>query len=320
MFSGGLDSILACRLILEQKVEVTALYFLNPFHQIPKTAGQYQVRRATAELGIPLKIIPLRNEYIQLIKKPKHGYGAGMNPCIDCRIFTFSLAKRFMEQTGADFVFSGEVLGQRPLSQHLQAMKMIAKNSGLEGKLLRPLSARLLEPTLPEIEGLIQRERLLNLQGRSRKPQLALAEKYCIKDYPNPAGGCLLTDKKFSSRLSEAFAHNEETVRDVKILRIGRHFRLPSGKKVIVGRNERENRVLYNLASQADTILEPFDIPGPLVILVKSGSAEDIETAARLCARYSDGKDLERVKIRSADRTLNVSPLEQEKVRQILVD
>ncbi|MEO0068104.1 MAG: tRNA 4-thiouridine(8) synthase ThiI [candidate division WOR-3 bacterium] len=320
MFSGGLDSILACRLILEQKVDVIALHFLNPFHPFPKSSARYPVRKAAEQLGIPLKIIPLREEYIQMVKKPKYGYGAGMNPCVDCRIFTLKLAKRFMEQVGADFVFSGEVLGQRPLSQHLQAMKLIEKISGLEGRLLRPLSARLLEPTLPETEGVIDREKLLFLQGRSRKPQIALAEKYGIRDYPNPAGGCLLTDKTFSQRLKEAFGHNEETVRYIKILRIGRHFRLPSGKKAVVGRNERENRALYNLATKDDTILEPVDVAGPLVLVIKSDAIDDIETAARLCARYSDGKHLGQVQIRCDDRTFNVAPLEEEKIRKIRID
>lgn len=320
MFSGGLDSILACRLILEQKVDVIALHFLNPFLPFPKSSCRYPVRTAAEQLGIPLKIIPLRKNYIQMVKKPRFGYGAGINPCVDCRIFTLILAKKFMEAAGADFVFSGEVLGQRPLSQHLQAMKLIEKNSGLEGKLVRPLSARLLEPTLPEIQGLIEREKLLPLQGRSRKPQIALAKKYGIKDYPNPAGGCLLTDKTYAKRLKEAFKYNEETVRDMKILRVGRHFRLPSGKRVVVGRNERENRVLDNLVSKNDAVFEPVAVAGPLVLLINSGSNEDIETASRLCARYSDAKDKPKVQIRWADQILNVSPLEEEKISQIRID
>jgi tRNA U34 2-thiouridine synthase MnmA/TrmU len=320
LFSGGLDSILACALILEQKIPVVALNFLNPFHPVPKKGERYLPLKMAHQLGVPLKIIPLRQDYIALIKKARYGYGAGMNPCIDCRIYTFTIARSFMEHTGADFVVSGEVLGERPMSQHRQAMDLIARKSGLSGRLLRPLSARLLEPTIPELNGMVNRENLLAIYGRSRKPQIALAAKFGIKEYPNPAGGCLLTDKTFARRLQEAFNHQEESIRDLKLLRIGRHFRLESGKKVVVGRNEHENKIINNLATSADIILQPVENAGPTVLLLKSGSEQDLLTAARLCARYSDAKNLPQVKIGCRMRTLTVAPLEEETIRRYRID
>lgn len=319
LLSGGLDSILACRLILEQGVQVFGLNFVSPFCTCTRKGCRHEARKAAESLGIPLKVVAKGEEYIQLIKKPRHGYGSAMNPCLDCRIFTFVQAKGYMKEIGARFVFTGEVLGERPMSQHLQALRLIERESGLEGLVLRPLSAKLLEPTIPEKEGLVDREKLLAIQGRSRKPQITLAAHYGLKDYPCPAGGCLLTEKKFALRLKEAFAHNEDTLRDVKVLKVGRHFRLPSGRKVIVGRNELENRVLTNLAQSDDIVIEPVEVPGPVVVVWCGGGEEDIEVAARLCARYSDGKVLSRVKVRAGVRVFDVAPLEEEKIQAFRV-
>lgn len=317
LLSGGLDSILACRLLLEQGIEVFGLNFVTPFHTGTKKGCQNEARKAAEQLGIPFKVLPVGEEYIEMIKRPKHGYGSGMNPCIDCRIFFFSRAGKFMAEIGADFVFTGEVLGERPMSQHLQALKLIERESGLSGRVLRPLSAKLLEPTLPEIAGLVDREKLLSIQGRSRKPQIALAEKFGIKDYPGPAGGCLLTDRSFAMKLRDAFAHNEDSLRDMQILKVGRHFRLLSGRKVVVGRNEAENIVLINLARKEDIIIEPAEIPGPTVVLFSGNAGNDIAIAARLCARYSDGKSQPLVKIRCGGIFLNVAPLDNEAVQKI---
>lgn len=315
LFSGGLDSILACCLMLEQKIEVIALNFLNPFNPAPKKGERYQPQKMSQLLKIPLKIVPLGQDYINLIKNARYGYGAGMNPCLDCRIYTFTLARNFMEQIGADFVVTGEVLGERPMSQHRQAMDLIEKKSGLYGRLLRPLSARLLMPNVPELNGLVERYQLLAIQGRSRKPQLALAAKFGIRGYPNPAGGCLLTDKTFTPRLRDAFKHGEDSLREIKLLKIGRHFRLGSGKKVIVGRNEYENKIIKNLATASDILLQPLEIAGPTVIILKPESDEDLITAAGICARYSDGKKLPRVKIVYLNQIITVPPLNEEKLQ-----
>lgn len=319
LLSGGLDSILACRLILEQGVQVFGLNFVSPFCTCTSKGCRHEARKVAESLGISLKVVAKGEEYIQLIKKPRHGYGSAMNPCLDCRIFTFVQAKEYMEEIGARFVFTGEVLGERPMSQHLQALRLIERESQLEGLVLRPLSAKLLEPTIPEKEGLVDREKLLAIQGRSRKPQIALAAHYGIKDYPCPAGGCLLTEKNFALRLKEAFAHNEDTLRDVKVLKVGRHFRLRTGRKVIVGRNELENRVLTNLVQADEIVIEPVDVPGPVVVVWRGGGEGDIEVAARLCARYSDGKNLPRVKVRAGVRVFDVTPLEEEKIRAFRV-
>ncbi len=327
LLSGGLDSILACRLILDQGIEVIGFNFVTPFctcikgkqkqRNVEAKGCQYEARRAAEKLGIPLKVMAKTKEYIQMIKSPKHGYGSGMNPCIDCRIFILSCARDYMKEVGADFVFTGEVLGERPMSQHLQALKLIEQESGLSGRILRPLSAKLLEPTIPEKEGLVDRERLLGIQGRSRKPQIALAGEYGIKDYPCPAGGCLLTDKNFAQKLRDAFAHKEESLRDIQILKVGRHFRLPSGRKVVVGRNEFENRVLLNLTDAQDAVFEPVDVPGPVVVIfhAENLSEEELLLTAQLCTRYSDGKNLPSVKVKSGDREWRVSSLSEEKVR-----
>lgn len=319
LLSGGLDSILACRLILDQGIEVFGLNFVSPFCTCTKNGCRHEAQRAAENLQIPLKVVPTGVEYIQMIKNPKHGYGSGMNPCIDCRIFTFTRARRYMEEIGAQFVFTGEVLGERPMSQHLQALQLIERESGLTGRLLRPLSARLLEPTVPEKEGLVDREKLLAIQGRSRKPQIAIAHQYNIKDYPCPAGGCLLTDKVFARRLRDAFAHQEDTLRDLKILKVGRHFRLPSGRKVVVGRDEMENRVLINLAIPEDTLLEPVDVPGPTVLILHGGGEDDMRVAARLCVRYSDGKNLPAVAVKTPSGIVSVPALAEEELRPLLV-
>jgi len=319
LLSGGLDSILACRVIQDQGVQVFGLNFVSPFCTCTKKGCRHEARRAAEQLGIPLKVVAKGEEYIKMIKKPKHGYGSAMNPCIDCRIFIFTRAKDYMEEIGAQFVFTGEVLGERPMSQHLQALKLIERESGLQGRVLRPLSAKLLEPTIPEMEGLIDRQKLLAIQGRSRKPQIALAENYGIKDYPCPAGGCLLTEKNFALRLKDAFAHSEDSLRDMKLLKVGRHFRLPSGRKVVVGRNELENRALINLVDASDVVIEPVDVAGPVVVVWRGGNEDDVQIAARLCARYSDGKNLSRLKVRAGFRVFEVAPLEEEKTQELRV-
>lgn len=293
LLSGGLDSILATRLILEQGIEVIGLNFVTPFCLCTKKGCQNQAQKISQEFGIELKIVPLGEEYIALVKQPQYGYGKNLNPCLDCRIFMFRKARELMEERGADFVFTGEVLGERPMSQHLRALKLIEREAGLEGRLLRPLSARILDSTIPENEGLVDRYRLKNFHGRSRRGQMKLAANFKINDYPCPSGGCLLTDKHFAARMRDAFEHNEDTLSEIQSLKYGRHFRLKSGAKVILGRNESENKILENIYLNNDWIivLKPVKVMGPIAILKKSKNEEDIKIAAGLLARYSDGKD-----------------------------
>jgi tRNA U34 2-thiouridine synthase MnmA/TrmU len=235
-----------------------------------------------------------------MVKNPKYGYGSNMNPCIDCRILMFRKAKKYMQERGASFIFTGEVLGQRPMSQHKKALKIIEKESGLENLIVRPLSARLLKPTIPEEKGWIDREKLLSIQGRRRLPQMKLADELGIKDYPCPAGGCRLTDPNFAERLKEAFEHKEYSLENIQLLRYGRHFRLDSGAKVIVGRNEEENKTLLRFLNKGDILMEVVNVGSPIVLLKKSKRREDIKKAASLCIRYSDAREEEKpdIKIR----------------------
>ena len=310
LLSGGLDSTLAVKLILEQQIDVLALNFVTPFCTCTKKGCQNQAKKMADKFGIELKIISLKDEYINLVKNPKHGYGKNMNPCIDCRIFMFSKAREYMHETGASFVFTGEVLGERPMSQHLNAMRIIEKKSGLEGKLLRPLCAKFLKPTIPEIEGIVDRSRLLAIQGRSRKPQISLAQELGIDDYPCPAGGCRLTDRNYAKRLRETFAHGEDSLDSVILLKYGRHFRLPSGSKVIVGRNETENIFLSNHKNNNTLVIEVVDFPGPITLL-KNFVEEDIKIAAGLCIAFSDYNEDEAIKVKVNDKEILFSSLSE---------
>jgi tRNA U34 2-thiouridine synthase MnmA/TrmU len=277
--------------MLNQGIEVIAVNFITPFCTCTKKGCGHEASRIAEKFGVPIKIIPATDEYIMMIKNPKHGYGKNMNPCIDCRIFMLKKAKEYMKKTGASFIFTGEVLGQRPMSQMRRTLKLIEKEAGLEGLILRPLSAKFFEPTIPEKEGLVDREKLLSIKGRSRKPQMKLAETFSIKDYPCPAGGCRLTDPQFARRIKESFEHNEDSINDIMLLKYGRHFRLLSGAKVVVGRNEKENSIIRGLAKEKDLLFEAMEYGSPITLLRNSKQENDIKTAASLCAGYSDGKN-----------------------------
>ena len=317
LISGGLDSILAVKMVLEQDVEVIGVCFTSPFFD--KSVHATPIAEKS---GIDLKIINFGDEYISLIKNPIHGYGKNINPCIDCHIYMLKQAKKLMEEINADFVFTGEVLNERPMSQHLNALKLIEKESGLTGKLLRPLSAQLLEPTIPETTGIIDRKRLGNISGRSRKTQIALAKIYGITGFPQPAGGCLLTDENFSNRLKDSFEHNEYSLNDLELLKIGRHFRVPNDEsaKIIVGRNEKENAQILKLVRNTDIILEPVEIAGPTVLVRNYKNKENvILIAAGLCARYSDIGNLNLVKIKIGDIIINAEPIDESFLKKIRI-
>jgi tRNA U34 2-thiouridine synthase MnmA/TrmU len=280
LLSGGLDSTLATKLMLEQGIEVHAINFTSPFCTCtPKKAGCASVITAVKQLGdIDLKRIALKDEYLEMVKNPKHGYGRGMNPCIDCRKMKIMKAGEHMRKIGASFLFTGEVLGQRPMSQYRRAIEIIDHESGLKGYILRPLSAVHFEPTIPEREGWVARSKLLGISGRSRQMQISLADEKGIKDYPCSAGGCLLTDKNFAYKMRDYFAFTEkQSVRDIPLLKIGRHFRQDSGEKIIIARNEHEAKSLNNLCRKGDHFLAPLDFSGPTVILQGSSIAAALE-------------------------------------------
>ncbi len=270
LLSGGLDSTLAAKLMLEQGIDVHLINFISPFFsKTHQKTGHSTILTAMRHLGhTSLKRIAIKDDYMMILRNPKYGYGKGMNPCIDCRIMTIQKAGDYMHQIDASFLFTGEVLGQRPMSQHKKAMDIIDRDSGLRGYIVRPLSAALLEPTIPEQNGWIDRNGLLAISGRSRKIQIVLAAKKGIRDYPSPAGGCLLTDKNFSERFRDylRFAKSP-SLNDVPLLKVGRHFRLENGDKVIVARNQDEGDIMRELFHERDHLLIPQGFSGPVVIL-----------------------------------------------------
>jgi len=223
-----------------------------------------------------------------VLEKPAHGYGANMNPCIDCRILFFKKSRELMEQSGSSFIITGEVLGQRPMSQFRRQMNLIEREAGLEGLVVRPLSAKLLAPTIPEKNGWISRDRMLDIAGRSRKPQIALARDLGINDYPCAAGGCLLTDPEFAGRIRDLIYHDELDMQNINLLKSGRYFRLSPSAKLIVGRNEGENKMLAMLAKDGDYLFEPQGINGPAAVGKGSFSQELLELSRRIVARYCD--------------------------------
>lgn len=291
LLSGGLDSTLSTKLILEQGVEVEAVNFLTVFcNCTPRGKTCLVSKSAATKLGVKLKVFEVSREYLEIVKNPKHGYGRNMNPCLDCRIFMFRRAGQYMRETGASFLITGEVLGERPMSQRREAMRIIEKESGLEGLILRPLSAKLLNPTIAEKEGLISREKLLAIKGRSRRPQIELAEQLDINDYPCPAGGCLLADPGFAGRIRDLKDRRPDfTLNDVQFLKIGRHFRLGPDTKLMVGRNEEENSRLANLAKNGDLRFCPTKAKGPTGIGRGVFGRNSILIVSRIIARYSDG-------------------------------
>jgi tRNA-specific 2-thiouridylase len=282
LFSGGLDSILAAKLMLELGIEVECVTFETPFF------GAQKATTAAKIIGLPLTVINLTDAYLPMLNAPRYGYGKNMNPCIDCHTLMLKTAGARMEATGADFVFTGEVLGQRPMSQTKQSLHLVAKNSGYGDVILRPLSAQLLPETKPEREGKIDRSRLLAIQGRGRKTQMEIARNYGITGYEPPAGGCLLTDPNYSRRLRDLFDHQPDyRVRDVELLKFGRHFRIQKRCKVIVGRNQADNEAIQHLIAENDAVIHMADVPGPTTLVPGGSDQQDLAIAAALCVHYS---------------------------------
>ncbi len=287
LLSGGLDSIRAIRLLQEQSIEVEAINFLTIFCTCTRKGCKHAATQAAETLKVPLKIFNITEEYLGIIKNPKHGYGSNMNPCIDCRIFIFRKAKDYMREIGASFMVTGEVLGERPMSQRREAMMLIERESGLNDLILRPLSAKLFEPTLPEREGIVDRNRLLNISGRSRKPQIELAKEFGIGDYPCPAGGCLLTDPGFAKRIEDLLEHDLLNMDEVRLLKFGRHFRLSKDAKLIIGRDETENSSLESQVKNGDLCFKLKDYAGPFSILRGMSDEHLINYAGSIVAAHT---------------------------------
>lgn len=328
LLSGGLDSTLAAKMVLEQGIELEAINFITVFCTCTNRGETCLAsQKAVNALGIPLKVFNVSEEYLDVVKHPKHGYGSHMNPCIDCRIFMLKKAKAYMEDVGASFIVTGEVLGERPMSQRRDAMRLIEKDGGLEGFILRPLSAKLLPISIPEKEGWVDREKLLSIQGRSRKPQIKLAEVFGIHDYPCPAGGCLLTDPGFSRRMKDLIQYDSNfSLNDVHLLKTGRHFRLSPTIKLVVGRNEEENQKIETFSREDDILLKTVRYPGPLSLLRGGSNGGAIEKAASITARYSKARDLDEVEITfkkvqdDSYQSIYVSSITDEKVKDLMIN
>jgi len=331
LISGGLDSLLAAKVMLEQGVHVEGINFYTGFcveghtHAIRKKDKAKPKRNnalwSAEKLGIKLHIIDIIEEYKDVLINPKHGYGANMNPCLDCKIFMVGKAKQWAEENGFDFIITGEVIGQRPMSQRKETMPVISAESGADDLLLRPLCAQNLPETKPEREGWVKRDELYDFSGRTRKPQMALAEKFGFDDYAQPAGGCcFLTDKSYSVKLTDLWASRgkrDYEIDDIMLLKVGRHLRPKPNFKLIVAREEGENNFLQGYRKQFIT-LRTMSHKGPLTLLDGTASDEDLELAAQIVARFSQGRDADTVDVEVTEngvhKNITVKPLKADEI------
>ena len=307
LFSGGLDSMLAVQVVRCQGIEVLPVFFETPFFDPARAA------HSAGALGLPLKTVDITKRHMEIVKNPRHGHGANMNPCIDCHALMVRVAGEMLAAEQADFVITGEVLGQRPMSQTKRGLALVVSESGIGGLLVRPLSAKLLPPTVPEQMGWLQRDRLCALEGRTRKPQMEMAGRFSITRYPSPGGGCLLTEKRFARRLRKLLETSPHPPRkDLEMLKLGRHFRLDGGARLVVGRNRRENDSLVDLASAEDIVLAAEGIPGPVAVLSGSPGRGELETALAVTLAYSDSQGLEKCPVsisRGGEKSEVVTPV-----------
>jgi tRNA-specific 2-thiouridylase len=312
LYSGGLDSTLAILVMMRHGIEIKAIKFLTHFGcdiGDSSSCGS-DPYPASEQFGFEVKLSHLGQKFVDMVKSPRFGYGKNMNPCIDCRLLMLQEAKLYMEMTKADFIITGEVLAQRPMSQMRGTLNMISGESELGGKLVRPLSGRLLPPTVPEIEGLIKREWLLDIAGRSRRRQMDLAAEFGLTKYPTPAGGCLLTEIPYSKKLRDLFTFEENyTFDDINLLKIGRHFRLSHNVRLIIGRQESENDIISGLVRSTDYVLEVLNVGSPIGLLKGPAEKAHFELAAALTARYCDSKKQEwvSVNIKNGDKSWDIA-------------
>jgi len=319
LLSGGLDSSLAALALQRQGVEVSCVAFATPFF------GAARAQKAARQMGIPLIVKNIGEVHLEMIKNPKYGYGRNLNPCIDCHAMMFRLAGEIMQEQGFDFLFSGEVLGQRPMSQNLCALKAVANYSGHPERILRPLSALVLPITPMEEEGLVDRTRLLDIKGRTRKRQEALAKEWGLIEYPNSGGGCLLTEKSFTGRLKDLLDHHPSaSVVDAELLKLGRQYRLSPLAKLTLGRNQETNQAISDLVRCGDVLLLSKNFAGPIGLVYGRPTEADLAKAAAILAAYGKGQNHPQVEVElrqgEESRTLQVTPLDRETVASLIIE
>jgi tRNA U34 2-thiouridine synthase MnmA/TrmU len=326
LLSGGLDSTLAILAVLKQGIEVKAIKFRTPFDSdtAAKASGSFSFSVAR-RFCLDVEITSPGEGFLAMVKDPKHGYGKNMNPCIDCRIFMLKEARKLMDMIAADFIITGEVIGQRPMSQKKDMLYHIDREAGVTDFVLRPLSAKLLKMTAPEERGLINREMFYDFSGRSRKPQIALAREFGLEDYPLPAGGCLLTEPNYANRLKDLMAFNSApSMRDIDLLRIGRHFRFSPSCKIVIGRDKVENEIIESLAADTDCLLRIEGYGSPLTLVTAEITDEVLRIAASLCARYSDAKGLPSVNVsvftKGLKYSIEVQPAGDDTLRECRIE
>lgn len=320
MISGGLDSILAAKLIKDQGIEVIGICFRSYFF------SEESAKKMTKQIDIPLVVVDFSNEHLDMVKNPKHGRGKNMNPCIDCHAMMMNYAGKLLEDYNADFIITGEVLNQRPMSQNRQALNIVKKESGFANKILRPLCAKNLDPTEMELNGLVDREKLLDISGRSRKVQMELADRWGIKEYPSPAGGCKLTEPNYALRLKDLLDYKEEVEEDeLSLLRYGRHFRTKDNNKIVVARTKDEGDAIKEYINENYYSFHTSDFSGALVVLENEGTEEDRILAARIAGRYSKGREEKIVKVKYGkyktkfNTEIEIEPISDEELQKYIV-
>jgi tRNA U34 2-thiouridine synthase MnmA/TrmU len=330
LLSGGLDSTLSAKIVMKEGIEVIGVHFYTGFSVIERKRllGCFKetiFSKTIQQLQIPLEIIDISEGYLDVVLNPKYGYGANANPCLDCKIYMFKKAKELLEEFNAKFIVTGEVLGQRPMSQQRHQLMIIEKETGLKGLILRPLSQKLLPETIPEKEGWVKRENLYDIRGRSRKVQMKLAEELGIKEYPQPAGGCcFLTEETYGRRFFDYLKYNAKerfTRKEAMLLAFGRHFRISEKTKAIVGRNEKENRVLQQL-SEGKMMCYPKDMKGPVMLLDQSADDDELKKACGILARYckkGEEKVLIKVLSKEGEKEILIEPLEDKEIETMRI-
>ena len=317
LFSGGLDSMISVKLITDQGIDVIALHIDMGFGSSRDKTEILQKRARM--VGASLEVVNIREQFIEeILFNPKYGYGKHFNPCIDCHGNMFRIAKGLMPKYDASFIITGEVIGQRPMSQRADAIRNVTKLAGDEegGIILRPMSAKLMTPTIPEKEGWVDREKLLDIEGRNREVQLRLAREWGFEEYESPGGGCLLTESSFEQKIRDVIAHEKFTVADIDVLKAGRHLRLPEGAKLVIGRNKEDNEQLKKIENEKFMFARANDIPGPVALLSKTATASDKELAARLILTYTKTPAGTQGSVTIGDETIKAAPFENKSYAQ----